>query len=177
MKPTLRVLSTFFLLSFVIFSCSKSDSGDVTPASVVGTWTLTKTEGTAKLTKETTTKTLSKTELDDLVIFSAEELTFKSDGTFTTDDEGFFGTYKVSGNELTMTVKVDGLGNISQTRTIAVSGSSLVFTTSLKNIKDLYTNFINQTDDVDLKSSVSTLLTDLTNTYSEITIKETYTKK
>ena len=174
MKSTFKLLPLFIILGLIITSCSKSD--DIKPADVVGTWNISKREGTYKLPKETTAKTLSDSDLDDLEIFYADTFTFKSDKTFTTEDNDFFGTYTLSGNKLSMTIKEDN-NEITITRTVQVSGSNLIITTDLQSINDLFQAYLKIIVDKNDKDFISLIISQLNSTYSELTVKDTYLKK
>lgn len=174
MKSTFKLLSLFIILGLIITSCSKSD--DVKPADIVGTWNISKREGTYKLPKETTPNTLSDSDLEDLEIFYADTFTFKSDKTFTTEDSDFFGTYTLSGNKLSMTVKVDN-DEITMTKTVQLSRSNLIITTDLQSIIDLFQSFQKITVDKDDKDFISEIISSLNSMYSELTVKDTYMKK
>ncbi|AFK01922.1 hypothetical protein Emtol_0770 [Emticicia oligotrophica DSM 17448] len=178
MKSTFKTYALIIFIGLFTASCSKNE--DVKPVDIVGTWTITSTDGTGKKMGETTTKPLTKDELSNFNFFEAKSYTFNDGGKFSLLDnygDTYNGTYTLSNNKLELTFDDYADSKVDISYDLALTGTSLKLTTNLTSMitfLDSVKKSLTSKSDIDALELVKTFIR---GTYSELTINETYTKK
>lgn len=178
MKFTFKTFALLILIGLLTASCSKKE--DVKPVDIVGTWEITSKDGTQKKMGETTTKPLTKDELDNFNFFEIKSYTFKDGGKFSMLDayeDTYNGIYTLSNNKLVLTLDDYSTDKFDVSYDVQLTGASLKLTTNLTSMiafLDSIKKTLTSKSDLDGLELVKTFIR---GTYAEFTINETYTKK